>query len=72
MTYIICSEHPEIMSYNKFAPCPVCLAEGRIRELEAELLAIAEIAHVTSTGPAVPDRYWEIRGIAYAVLEDKP
>lgn len=41
------------------------------REIEAlrdTLRLIANIAHEKSTGPAVPDTYWEIRNIAQEAL----
>lgn len=41
---------------------------SRVDELESCLRDIAEIAHDASTGPAIPDTLWEIRGIAYEVL----
>ena len=42
----------------------------RDRELpqDAALKAIGDLAHDKSTGPAVPDTLWEIRGIAYEAL----
>jgi hypothetical protein len=40
-------------------------AEARIAELESALQRIGDLAHDKSTGPAVPDGYWEIRELAY-------
>lgn len=38
---------------------------ARIAELEALLKDIGDYAHDNSTGPAVPDALWTIRGMAY-------
>lgn len=42
----------------------------RIVELEQALEAIHDRAHDLSTGPAVPDGYWEIRSMAGDALRD--
>ena len=44
-------------------------------ELNEVLARIGDMAHHASTGPAVPDKLWEIRGLAYdhVILEtDEP
>jgi hypothetical protein len=37
-----------------------------IEDLKGRLTSIGDLAHDTSTGPAVQDTYWEIRSMAYA------
>lgn len=37
----------------------------RAMRVEAALCAIGDFAHDKSTGPAVPDALWEVRGMAY-------
>ena len=39
---MICSNHTEILSANKHTPCPVCIAEARIRDLESALRSIRD------------------------------
>lgn len=42
------------------------------QDVRAALERIAELAHDRSTGPAVPDALWEIRGMAYEALAAPP
>lgn len=42
--------------------------EREIAQLRTVLRQVGDRAHDASTGPAVPDVLWEIRGIAYDVL----
>ena len=42
-----------------------CAQAAEIDRLNEILRQIGDIAHDASTGPAVPDLLWEIRGIAY-------
>ncbi len=44
--------------------------EARCLELEQRLLEIGDKAHDKSTGPAVHDGYWDIRGMAYEMLKE--
>lgn len=47
------------------------VADGLRAELEAayDMLArIGDFAHDKSTGPAIPDALWEVRGMAYAAV----
>jgi hypothetical protein len=44
------------------------LADDRVKELEEILHAIGDLAHDKSSGPTVPDVYWEIREMAYGPL----
>lgn len=39
--------------------------KARVEQLETALHKIGDLAHDHSTGPAVPDGYWEIRSLAY-------
>ena len=41
---------------------------ARVEELETALFHISHIAHERSTGPEIPDHYWEIRHLANDVL----
>lgn len=41
------------------------VAADEIERLRVLLKDIGDKAHDLSTGPAVPDGYWEIRGMAY-------
>jgi hypothetical protein len=41
---------------------------ARVTALESVLRQIGDFAHDKSTGPAVPDALWEVRGMAYAVI----
>lgn len=60
-------------SYHCQRPECVLAQRDELREAVAErddlLNRIAEFAHEHSTGPAVPDAYWEIRAMAYAGTE---
>lgn len=42
---------------------------AEVDRLVGLLQEIGDIAHEHSTGPAVPDAYWEIRAMAYAGTE---
>jgi len=41
---------------------------ARVASLEAALRQIGDYAHDKSTGPAVPDALWEVRGMAYRAI----
>lgn len=42
--------------------------KARVDALETRLREIGDIAHDESAGPAVHDRYWDIRELAYELL----
>jgi len=41
----------------------------QLQDLENAIREIAEFAHARSTGPAVPDDLWRIRGLAYDAMD---
>ena len=43
----------------------LAIAKEEINCYELILFDIGDLAHDASTGPAVPDTYWEIREMAY-------
>ena len=43
---------------------------SEIQRLRKALEAIYNLAHETSTGPAIPDEYWDIRRLAGDALSD--
>lgn len=44
----------------------IAAMKAEVELLKGRLTSIGDLAHDTSTGPAVQDTYWEIRSMAYA------
>ena len=60
-----CSKHQGNHSHYAEENCELCKAQAEIDRLHDLLIDIGNRAHHASTGPALPDEFWEIRSIAY-------
>jgi hypothetical protein len=52
------------------AKAALAASEARVSELESLVVDLGDRAHDYSTGPAVPDGYWDLRARAYDAVSN--